>query len=88
VDALDALISERPYRSSPFFTSAAIDLLLDEAEKRNNSIKVWYDCTLSPIPAEKAPALRIIDLAKEVATTKLRKISSYGKTANKNGQFV
>ena len=33
VDALDALISERPYRTSPFSLRAAIDLLLDEAEK-------------------------------------------------------
>ena len=33
VDALDALISERPYRSKPFSLRAAIDLLLDEAEK-------------------------------------------------------
>ncbi|HUN54811.1 MAG TPA: HD domain-containing phosphohydrolase [Smithella sp.] len=33
VDALDALISERPYRIHPFSLRAAIDLLLDEAEK-------------------------------------------------------
>jgi len=33
VDALDALISERPYRTRPFSLRAAIDLLLDEAEK-------------------------------------------------------
>lgn len=33
VDALDALISERPYRSTPFTLRAAIDLLLEEADK-------------------------------------------------------
>ena len=33
VDTLDALISERPYRKSPFSLRAAIDLLLDESEK-------------------------------------------------------
>lgn len=33
VDSLDALISERPYRSEPFSLRAAIDLLLEEAEK-------------------------------------------------------
>jgi len=33
VDALDALISERPYRRKPFSLRAAIDLLLDEAER-------------------------------------------------------
>jgi len=32
VDALDALISERPYRSKPFSLRAAIDLLLEEAD--------------------------------------------------------
>jgi len=33
VDALDALISERPYRTSPFTLRAAIDLLLIDSEK-------------------------------------------------------
>lgn len=33
VDTLDALLSERPYRKSPFSLRAAIDLLLDESEK-------------------------------------------------------
>ena len=33
VDALDALISERPYRTAPFTLRAAIDLLLIDAEK-------------------------------------------------------
>lgn len=33
VDTLDALISARPYRKSPFSLRAAIDLLLDESEK-------------------------------------------------------
>ena len=33
VDTLDALISERPYRSKPFSLRAAIDLLLEDAEK-------------------------------------------------------
>lgn len=33
VDSLDALISERPYRSKPFTLRAAIDLLLEEADK-------------------------------------------------------
>lgn len=33
VDSLDALISERPYRSKPFSLRAAIDLLLEEADK-------------------------------------------------------
>lgn len=32
VDALDALISERPYRSKPFSLRAAIDALLEEAD--------------------------------------------------------
>jgi len=33
VDTLDALISERPYRSKPYSLRAAIDFLLDEADK-------------------------------------------------------
>jgi len=33
VDTLDALISARPYRKTPFSLRAAIDLLLDESEK-------------------------------------------------------
>jgi HD-GYP domain-containing protein (c-di-GMP phosphodiesterase class II) len=33
VDTLDALISERPYRSRPYTLRAAIDHLLGEAEK-------------------------------------------------------
>jgi HD-GYP domain-containing protein (c-di-GMP phosphodiesterase class II) len=33
VDTLDALLSERPYRKSPFSLRAAIDFLLDESEK-------------------------------------------------------
>ena len=33
VDALDALISDRPYRKNPFTLRAAIDYLLEESEK-------------------------------------------------------
>jgi HD-GYP domain-containing protein (c-di-GMP phosphodiesterase class II) len=42
VDTLDALISERPYRSRPFTLRAAIDHLLGEAEKGKFSMNLIH----------------------------------------------
>lgn len=77
VDALDALISERPYRSKPFSLRAAIDLLLEEAEKgRFNKNLVR---TLIIYSRKQAPGTKIIigQRGREQGPAD----NSYGKTA-------
>ena len=77
VDALDALISERPYRSKPFTLRAAIDLLLDESEKgRFNKSLVR---TLIAYSRRKTPGSKII--IGERGRDKAQVDNSYGKTA-------
>jgi HD-GYP domain-containing protein (c-di-GMP phosphodiesterase class II) len=78
VDALDALISERPYRSTPFSLRAAIDLLLDEAEKgRFNKSLVR---TLIIYSRKATPGKKII--IGERGRDKAPDDNSYGKTAS------
>jgi len=77
VDALDALISERPYRSKPFTLRAAIDLLLEEAEKgRFNKSLVR---TLIVYSRKETPGKKIIigERGRDNPPTD----NSYGKTA-------
>ncbi len=77
VDALDALISERPYRSKPFSLRAAIDLLLEEADKgRFNKNLVR---TLIIYSRKQAPGTKIIigQRGREQGPAD----NSYGKTA-------
>lgn len=77
VDALDALISERPYRSKPFSLRAAIDLLLDEAEKgRFNKTLVR---TLIIYSRKETPGTKIV--IGERGRDKAPENNSYGKTA-------
>jgi HD-GYP domain-containing protein (c-di-GMP phosphodiesterase class II) len=77
VDALDALISERPYRSKPFTLRAAIDLLLDEAEKgRFNKSLVR---TLIAYSRKETPRAKII--IGERGRDEEPADNSYGKTA-------
>jgi HD-GYP domain-containing protein (c-di-GMP phosphodiesterase class II) len=77
VDALDALISERPYRSKPFSLRAAIDLLLDEADKgRFNKSLVR---TLIIYSRRESPGAKII--IAETGRDKAPEDNSYGKTA-------
>jgi HD-GYP domain-containing protein (c-di-GMP phosphodiesterase class II) len=77
VDTLDALISERPYRSKPFTLRAAIDLLLDEAEKgRFNKSLVK---ALIIYSRRENPGAKII--IAERGRDKAPADNSYGKTA-------
>jgi HD-GYP domain-containing protein (c-di-GMP phosphodiesterase class II) len=76
VDALDALISERPYRSKPFSLRAAIDLLLEEAEKgRFNKTLVR---TLIIYSRKETPGTKII--IGERGRDQQPADNSYGKT--------
>lgn len=77
VDALDALISERPYRSSPFTLRAAIDLLLEEAEKGRFNKSIVR--TLIVYSRKETPGTKIIigERGRDRAPTD----NSYGKTA-------
>jgi HD-GYP domain-containing protein (c-di-GMP phosphodiesterase class II) len=77
VDALDALISERPYRSSPFSLRAAIDLLLEEAEK--GKFHKGLVCTLIAYSRRESPGAKII--IAERGRDKAPAGNSYGKTA-------
>jgi HD-GYP domain-containing protein (c-di-GMP phosphodiesterase class II) len=77
VDTLDALISERPYRSKPFTLRAAIDLLLDEAEKgRFNKSLVR---TLIIYSRRENPGAKIV--IAEKGRDKAPTDNSYGKIA-------
>jgi HD-GYP domain-containing protein (c-di-GMP phosphodiesterase class II) len=77
VDALDALISERPYRSRPFTLRAAIDLLLEEAEKGRFNKSLLR--TLIVYSRKEAPGAKII--IGERGRDKVPADNSYGKTA-------
>jgi HD-GYP domain-containing protein (c-di-GMP phosphodiesterase class II) len=77
VDALDALISERPYRSKPFSLRAAIDLLLDEADKGKFNKSLVR--TLIVYSRRESPGAKII--IAEKGRDKAPEDNSYGKTA-------
>lgn len=77
VDALDALISERPYRSKPFSLRAAIDLLLDEADKGKFNKSLVR--TLIIYSRREAPGAKIVIAQK--GRDKAPELNSYGKTA-------
>lgn len=77
VDALDALISERPYRSRPFTLRAAIDLLLEEAEKGRFNKSLLR--TLIVYSRKEAPGAKII--IGERGRDKVPADNSYGKTS-------
>jgi HD-GYP domain-containing protein (c-di-GMP phosphodiesterase class II) len=77
VDALDALISERPYRTTPFTLRAAIDLLLDEAEK--GKFHKGLVRTLIAYSRKENPKGKII--IGERGRDKAPAGNSYGKTA-------
>ena len=77
VDTLDALISERPYRSNPFTLRAAIDHLLGEAEKGQfNKIFVY---TLIRYSRKESSGTKLI-LSKK-GRDKEPNENSYGKIA-------
>lgn len=77
VDALDALISERPYRSTPFTLRAAIDLLLEESEK--GKFHKGLVRTLIAYSRREKPGARLI--IAERGRDKVPAENSYGKTA-------
>jgi HD-GYP domain-containing protein (c-di-GMP phosphodiesterase class II) len=77
VDTLDALISERPYRKSPFTLRAAIDLLLDESEK--GRFHKGLIRTLIRYARKEAPGTKLI--IAERGRDKEPAGNSYGKTA-------
>jgi HD-GYP domain-containing protein (c-di-GMP phosphodiesterase class II) len=77
VDALDALISERPYRSKPFSLRAAIDLLLEEAEKGKFNKSLVR--TLIVYARRETPGAKI--MIAEKGRDKEPEENSYGKTA-------
>jgi len=77
VDTLDALISERPYRKTPYSLRAAIDFLLDEAAagKFNKSLVR----TLIIYARRETPGSKIV--IGEKGRDKDPEDNSYGKTA-------
>jgi HD-GYP domain-containing protein (c-di-GMP phosphodiesterase class II) len=77
VDTLDALISARPYRKTPFSLRAAIDLLLDESEK--GRFHKGLIRTLIRYARKAKPGTKII-IAKR-GRDKEPSGNSYGKTA-------
>jgi HD-GYP domain-containing protein (c-di-GMP phosphodiesterase class II) len=77
VDTLDALISERPYRKSPFSLRAAIDLLLDESEKGRFHKGLIH--TLIRYARKKRPGSKLV--IAERGRDKEPAGNSYGKTA-------
>lgn len=77
VDTLDALISARPYRKTPFSLRAAIDLLLDESEKGRFHKGLIH--TLIRYARKEKPGTKLI-IAKR-GRDKEPSGNSYGKTA-------
>ncbi|KUG23150.1 response regulator [hydrocarbon metagenome] len=77
VDTLDALISARPYRKTPFSLRAAIDLLLDESEKGRFHKGLIH--TLIRYARKAKPGTKIV-IAKR-GRDKEPSGNSYGKTA-------
>jgi len=78
VDTLDALISERPYRSKPFTLRAAIDFLLEEAEKRKFNKSIVR--TLVIYSRRESPGTKIIIGSR--GRDKEPEENCYGKTVN------
>ncbi|HON59932.1 MAG TPA: HD domain-containing phosphohydrolase [Smithella sp.] len=78
VDTLDALISERPYRSRPFTLRAAIDFLLEEAEKGKFNKSLVR--TLIIYSRRENPGAKII--IGEKGRDKEPEDNCYGKTVN------
>lgn len=77
VDTLDALISERPYRNRPFSLRAAIDFLLDEAEKGKFNKSLVR--TLITYSRREAPGVKIV--IGERGRDQEPEDNAYGKTA-------
>jgi len=77
VDTLDALISDRPYRSRPYSLRAAIDFLLDESEKGKFNKRMVR--TLIIYSRREAPGAKIV--IGEKGRDKVPEKNSYGKTA-------
>jgi len=77
VDTLDALISERPYRSKPFSLRAAIDLLLEDADKGKFNKSLVR--TLIIYSRKKAPGTKI--KIAEKGRDKAPENNCYGKTS-------
>lgn len=77
VDTLDALISERPYRSRPFSLRAAIDLLLEDAEKGKFNKSLVR--TLIIYSRREAPGSKIV--IAEKGRDHEPEENAYGKTA-------
>jgi HD-GYP domain-containing protein (c-di-GMP phosphodiesterase class II) len=81
---MDALISERPYRKSPFSLRAAIDLLLDESEKGRFHKGLIH--TLIRYARKERPGSKLI-LAQR-GRDKEPTGNSYGKTAPSDSQMI
>lgn len=78
VDTLDALISERPYRSKPFTLRAAIDLLLDEADKGKFNKSLVRTLIIYSRRESPGAKIKIAEMGRDKAPSG----NSYGKTAS------
>ncbi|PKN51883.1 MAG: hypothetical protein CVU55_08980 [Deltaproteobacteria bacterium HGW-Deltaproteobacteria-13] len=78
VDTLDALISERPYRSKPFTLRAAIDLLLDEADKGKFNKSLVRTLIIYSRRESPGAKIKIAEKGRDKAPSG----NSYGKTAS------
>jgi HD-GYP domain-containing protein (c-di-GMP phosphodiesterase class II) len=78
VDTLDALISERPYRSKPFTLRAAIDLLLDEAERGRFNKSLVRTLIIYSRRAAPGAKIKIAERGRDKAPAD----NAYGKTAS------
>jgi len=79
VDSLDALISERPYRSKPFTLRAAIDLLLEQADQGKFHKNLVRTLILYSRKAQPGVKITIGQRGRDKAPAE----NSYGKTAKK-----
>ncbi len=77
VDTLDALISDRPYRSRPYSLRAAIDFLLEEADKGKFNKSLVHALIIYARRA--TPGTKIV--IGEKGRDKAPEINSYGKIA-------
>lgn len=77
VDTLDALISERPYRSKPFTLRAAIDLLLEEADKGKFNKSLVRTLIIYSRRENPGAKIKIAEMGRDKAPSG----NSYGKTA-------
>jgi len=77
VDTLDALISQRPYRKKPFTLRAAIDFLLDEAEKGKFNKRLVHALIIYSRRAKPGTKIIIGKRGRDKAPAD----NSYGKTA-------